>query len=346
MTSITIALDVMSGDHGLTTVIPAAFSQLEKDPNVQFILVGDQIEITNYLKRHRLQLTSRLSICHASEIVAMDEPPSQALRNKKDSSLRIAIEQIKNGKADAIVSAGNTGALMATARFVLKMLPGIHRPAIAATIPTINNHSVKMLDVGANINCTAEQLLQFALMGAIVCETIEGIKNPKVSLLNIGTEEIKGNHLVKEAAKLIQESMANNYVGFVEGDDIFRGEVDVIVCDGFIGNVVLKASEGIAGMILDLIKEAFRQNIFTRLCGILVKPIFKPLSKTLNPETHNGSSLLGLRGIVVKSHGSASANAFAFAIEQAKLAVQQNLVDKIKTGLQAIAHTSMDEEEK
>ena len=343
MTSITIALDAMSGDHGLASVIPAAFAQLEKDPHLKFILVGDQNEIQAYLKKHHLKLTARLSICHASEVVSMDELPSQALRNKKDSSLRIAIEQIKNGTADAAVSAGNTGALMATSRFILKMLPGINRPAVTATIPTINNRSVSILDVGANVDCTAEQLLQFALMGSIVCETINYIKTPKVSLLNVGSEEIKGNELVKNATRLIQENSQINYVGFVEGDDIFRGEVDVVVCDGFVGNVVLKASEGVAKMILQLIKHSFKKNAFTFFCGLLAKSVLKPLIKTLNPETHNGSCLLGLKGIVIKSHGSANANAFAYAIEHAKLAVQQKLVEKIESGLQATNHNSIKE---
>ena len=336
MASITIALDTMGGDHGLDSVIPAAFAQLKKDPQLNFILVGKQNEIEAYLKKYHFKLNSRISICHASEVVAMDELPSQALRNKKDSSLRVAIEQIKKGNADAMVSAGNTGALMATARFVLKMLPGISRPAVTATIPTINNRTVSLLDVGANVNCDAEQLLQFALMGSIVRETIAHVANPKVGLLNVGSEEIKGNDLVKEAAQLIQKHAEINYTGFVEGDDIFYGDVDVVVCDGFVGNVVLKASEGIASMILKLIKRSFMRNSFSKFCALVAKPVLKPLAKTLNPETHNGSCLLGLKGIVVKSHGSANANAFAHAIEHAKSAVQQNLVGKIKSGLDAI----------
>lgn len=344
MSSITIALDAMSGDHGLESVIPAAFAQLKKDPQLKLILVGRKIEIEAYLKKHQLEHNARLSICHASEIVTMDELPSQALRNKKDSSIRVAIGQIKKGAADAVVSAGNTGALMATARFVLKMLPGISRPAVMAIMPTINNRTVNLLDVGANVDCSAEQLLQFALMGSIVMETIEHVKKPNVGLLNVGAEEVKGNELVKEAAQLIQEHPEINYSGFVEGDDIFRGEVDVVVCDGFVGNVVLKASEGIAGMILELIKHSFMRNTFSRFCALLAKPILKPLGKTLNPETHNGSCLLGLKGIVVKSHGSANANAFAHAIEHAKSAVQQNLVKKIEFGLQVINQTSSKED--
>ena len=346
MASITIALDAMSGDHGLSSVIPAAFAQLKKDPELHLILVGQQTKIEGYLKTHHLQLNSRISICHASEVVTMDELPAQALRNKKDSSLRVAIELVKDGRADAIVSAGNTGALMATARFVLKMLPGINRPAVAVTIPTITDRHVKMLDMGANVNCTAEQLLQFALMGSIVCETIEHIDQPKVSLLNIGAEEIKGNELVKNTAKLIQENASINYVGFIEGDDIFRGEVDVIVCDGFVGNIVLKASEGIADMILQLIKRLFMKNLFNRFCAALIKPILRPLRTMLNPEAYNGSCLLGLKGVVIKSHGSANANAFYHAVGQAKLAVQQNLVNKIEAGLYAIGHAVAAEESK
>lgn len=339
MALITIALDAMSGDHVLRAVIPAAFTELKKDPQLKLILVGEQTQIKAYLKKHRLHLPSRLSIHHASEVVAMNDSPTIALRNKKDSSLRVAIEQVKLGIADAAVSAGNTGALMATARFVLKMLPGINRPAVIATMPTINNSSVIVLDVGANVNCSAEQLLQFALMGQVVCETIERIPMPKVSLLNIGSEEIKGNDLVKHAAKLIQEYTHINYVGFIEGDNIFSGNVDVVVCDGFVGNVVLKASEGIASVILTMVKRSFMQNVFSRCFGLLAKPVLKPLNKTLNPENYNGSCLLGLKGIVVKSHGSANANAFAKAIEKAKLAVQQNLSEKIESGLQQITQT-------
>ncbi len=307
--------------------------------------MGKKTEIEAYLKKHQLELGPRLSICHASEIVTMDELPSQALRNKKDSSIRVAIEQIKKGTADAAVSAGNTGALMAMARFILKMLPGISRPAVTAIMPTINNRTVNVLDVGANVDCSAEQLLQFALMGSIVMETIKHIKQPRVGVLNVGSEEIKGNELVKEATQLIQEHAEINYTGFVEGDDIFRGEVDVVVCDGFVGNVVLKASEGIASMILELIKHSFMRNTFSRFCALLAKPVLKPLAKTLNPETHNGSCLLGLKGIVVKSHGSANANAFAHAIEHAKSAVQQNLVGKIESGLHAINQTTIKENE-
>ncbi len=343
MALITIALDAMSGDHVLRAVIPAAFAELEKDPQLKLILVGEQTQIKAYLQAHDLQLSPRLSIHHASEIVAMDELPALALRNKKDSSLRVCIEQVKSGIADAAVSAGNTGALMATARFVLKMLPGISRPAVIATIPTVNNRAVTVLDVGANINCNEQQLLQFALMGQAVCQTIEHIPLPKVSLLNIGAEEIKGDFLVKRAAKLIQEYKHINYVGFVEGDNIFSGNVDVVVCDGFVGNVVLKVSEGIAGMILTMVKRSFTQNIFSHFCGVLSRPVLKSLGNTLNPENYNGSCLLGLKGIVVKSHGSANANAFAKAIAKAKLAVQQNLIKKIERGLQEITETSAGE---
>ena len=345
MAPITIALDAMSGDHALQTVIPAAFAELEKDPQLKLILVGEQTQIKKYLKEHHLYLPPRLSIHHASETVNMDELPTQTLRNKKDSSLRVAIEQVKLGIANAAVSAGNTGALMATARFVLNMLPGISRPTVIATMPTINNGSVVVLDVGANIDCTAKQLLQFALMGQTVCEIIEDIPSPKVGLLNVGAEEIKGNVLVKYAAELIQEHTHINYTGFIEGHDIFNGNVDVVVCDGFVGNVLLKASEGIAAMILTMVKRSFKENRLNHLRALLAKPVLNSLGKTLNPENYNGSCLLGVKGVVVKSHGSANANAFTKAIEKAKVAVQQNLVEKIQVGLQEITQTQTESKE-
>lgn len=323
--SYTIALDAMGGDHGLSVVIPAAFMQLEKDPNLKIILVGEQSTIQNYLQQHAKKIPDVLTIHHASEVVDMDESPAIALRTKKDSSMRIAIQLVKEGKADACVSAGNTGALMATARYVLKMLPSIDRPALMATLPTENGKGVQMLDLGANVDCSAEQLLQFGLMASVYCETVLQIKDPVVKLLNIGAEEIKGNELVKSAAQLFLATKNINYQGFIEADEIFSEKSDIVVCDGFVGNSVLKASEGIAKLMAKLLKQSFTKNLANKLRALIAKPALVELKHKLDPNVYNGSCLLGLNGIVIKSHGSANAQSFGYAIEKAKLAVQQNL---------------------
>jgi glycerol-3-phosphate acyltransferase PlsX len=247
----------------------------------------------------------------------MDEHPSQALRNKKDSSMRVAINLVKEGAADACVSAGNTGALMATARYVLKTLPGIDRPAITSTMPSIHGQTY-MLDLGANIGCTSKHLLQFAVMGSVLATAIDEIKNPKVGLLNVGEEEIKGNEQVKEANEVLRQS-GLNYVGYVEGDDVYCGDVDVVVCDGFVGNVALKTSEGVAKIISHYVKQEFNRNLFTKLCGFLALPVLKAFTQRIDPRRYNGASLLGLRGVVIKSHGGADAYSFQHAINIARL---------------------------
>jgi glycerol-3-phosphate acyltransferase PlsX len=335
MTSLTtIALDAMSGDHGPGVVVPAAARALQEHHALKLILVGDQQVLGEELARNGLALGDRLSIKHASQVVAMDEPPSQALRGKKDSSMRVAIDLVKEGTARACVSAGNTGALMATARFVLKTLPGIDRPAIITALPTIRGHS-HVLDLGANVDSSAEVLYQFAVMGSVLASAVDNNPSPTVGLLNIGEEEIKGNEQVKEAAKLLA-SGGLNYVGFVEGDDINKGTVDVVVADGFIGNVALKSIEGVAKMISHIMKEEFKRNIFTKLAALLVLPVLNAVRRRIDPRTYNGASLVGLRGIVIKSHGSADAFSFSRAINEALLETEKNVPERISEQLEAL----------
>ena len=314
----------MGGDNGPSAVIPAALSYLKKDPEVSLILCGKQEVIEKYLPA---DLPARLSIVPASQEVLMDELPSKALRNKKDSSMRVAINQVKEGVADACVSAGNTGALMATARFVLKMLPGIERPAIITKLPTVSGETW-VLDLGANVDCTAEHLFQFAVMGSELLKSTGERANPKVGLLNIGEEEIKGNEQVKQAHELLSAS-ALNYVGYAEGDDIYLGDYDVIVTDGFIGNVALKSSEGVAKMIRQRMKSAFTSGIYARIAGMLAYPVLKAFAKTIDPRRYNGASLLGLKGVVIKSHGGVDALAFETAIAVAKTVAQSAVTEHI-----------------
>jgi glycerol-3-phosphate acyltransferase PlsX len=331
---ITIALDAMGGDSGCVVVVPAALKALNQHPDVNIILVGDEGELARELQAAGGgQYSSRIKIHHASQQVEMDELPSSALRNKKDSSMRVALNLVKEGVADACVSAGNTGALMATSRFVLKMLPGIDRPAICTSLPSIGSHTL-MLDLGANVDCNAEHLFQFALMGSVLAEAVDGKTRPRVGLLNIGEEEIKGNEQVKEAAQLLSAQMSN-YAGYAEGDDIYMGTFDVIVCDGFVGNVSLKTSEGVAKMIAAFIKQEFTRNILTRLAALVAMPVLKAFRNRIDPRRYNGASLLGLRGIAIKSHGGADALAFANAIKVAILQVREDVPQRITAQLQA-----------
>ncbi|WP_435101345.1 phosphate acyltransferase PlsX [Arhodomonas sp. AD133] len=310
----TIALDAMGGDHGASVVVSAALRARQRyGDRIRLILVGGEDVLHEELASHRASPDEALVLHPASQTVAMDEMPSQALRFKKDSSMRVAVNLVKTGEADACVSAGNTGALMATARYVLKTLPGIDRPAICTTIPC-QDGSFQMLDLGANVDCTAEHLFQFAVMGSVLTEAVEGVSEPRIGLLNLGEEEIKGNDEVKQAAQMLQES-ALNYVGYVEGDSMFRGVADVIVCDGFTGNVALKTSEGVAAVISHYMRQEFRRNVFTKLAGLAAMPVLRALKARLDTRQYNGASLLGLRGVVVKSHGGADAVAFEHAIE-------------------------------
>jgi glycerol-3-phosphate acyltransferase PlsX len=319
-----ISLDAMGGDHGPSVVVPAALEALKRHgQNVELILVGREEVLRGELQRHGGREGENLRVQHAAETVGMDEMPSQALRYKKNSSMRVALDLVKSGEADAAVSAGNTGALMATARYVLKTLPGIDRPAICTTIPCLGG-AFRMLDLGANIDCSAEHLFQFAVMGVVLAEASEVGAEPRVGLLNLGEEEIKGNDQVKRAAQLLAGSRLN-YIGYVEGDSMYQGIADVVVCDGFTGNVALKSSEGVAGVISHYLREEFHRNLFTRLAGLVALPVLKSLRRRLDPRRYNGASLLGLRGVVVKSHGGADAVAFEQAIEVGILEAEKNV---------------------
>ena len=314
----------MGGDHGPHVTVPAALEFQARLPDVEVVLVGlrDAIEA-------RLSGTNpRVRIHPASEVVAMDEPPAQAMRYKKDSSMRVAVNLVKNGEAHACVSAGNTGALMAISRFVLKTLPAIDRPAIATVLPNLRRTNTYVLDLGANVDCGAEHLLQFGIMGAMLVAAVEHKERPSVGLLNIGVEDIKGNEAVKQAAVLLRES-GLNFVGNVEGDDIYKGTVDVVVCDGFVGNVALKASEGVVQMMTTAMREEFSRNPFTRLAALLARPVIRAFRERLDPRRYNGASLLGLRGIVIKSHGSADAFAFGQALGRAVDEVRNEVPQRI-----------------
>ncbi|MFI4922078.1 MAG: phosphate acyltransferase PlsX [Gammaproteobacteria bacterium] len=325
--TVTIALDAMGGDHGTSVTVPAALTMLAKYDYLRLILVGKAEVLEPLVKRHQARLGERLRVHHASEEVSMQELPSQALRGKKNSSMRVAIDLVKAGEADACVSAGNTGALMATARFVLKTVPGIDRPAICALIPSHGGHT-HMLDLGANADCTPEQLCQFGVMGSALANAVYSIPKPRVGVLNIGEEEIKGNEKVKEAAKLLTASHLN-YIGFVEGDDIFSKDVDVVVADGFVGNVSLKTMEGLAKLISQIIREEFRRTAFTRFLALIALPVLHAIRKRLDPRHYNGASLLGLRGVVVKSHGGTDSVGYASAIRIAILEVQNQVPQRI-----------------
>jgi len=330
---ISIALDAMGGDTGLDVVVPAAITAANQHPDVQFILVGDESRLKAAITAAGAADNPRLKIHHASQKVEMDELASSAMRNKKDSSMRVALNLVKDGVANACVSAGNTGALMATSRFVLKMLPGIDRPAICTSLPSLTGHTW-MLDLGANVDCNAEHLFQFSLMGSVLATAVDGNEHPRVGLLNIGEEEIKGNEQVKEAAQLLSAGMPD-YAGYAEGDDIYKGGFDVIVCDGFVGNVSLKTGEGIAKMIAEFIKQEFRRNIFTKLAALVAMPVLTAFRRRIDPRAYNGASLLGLRGIVIKSHGGADAFSFSNAIKVAILQVRENVPERITTQLQS-----------
>ena len=331
---LTVALDVMGGDHGPDVVLPAALRALSKRDNLDLLLVGEQQMIETKLRALGSNSSERLQIQNASQCVDMDELPSRALRFKKDSSMRVAINMVKDGRARACVSAGNTGALMATARYVLKTLPGIDRPAICTSLPSKTGHTW-VLDLGANIDSSAEHLFQFALMGSVLARAVDGNENPRVGLLNIGEEEIKGNETIKEAAGLLSGSDMN-YAGFIEGDDMYSGKVDVVACDGFVGNIALKSSEGLAQIISYYMKREFNRNVLTRLAGLAALPVLKAFRKAIDPRRYNGASLLGLRGSVIKSHGGADALAFCNAILVAAVVAEQNVPQLISSQLQTI----------
>jgi glycerol-3-phosphate acyltransferase PlsX len=332
----TIALDVMGGDYGARTVIPAALHMLKKHSDLHLILVGKEKLIQRMLNKYRMRRyrskhMDRITIQNATEEVGMDESPAAALRSKKDSSMRVAINLVKKGQAQACVSAGNTGALTATARYVLKMIPGVDRPAIVCSFPTRETTQVTyVLDMGATVDASPAHLNQFAVMGSILVSAIKHKDKPLVGLLNVGEEEIKGNHQVKKTNELLAQNKAIDYVGYLEGNDIFSGKVDVLICDGFVGNAALKAVEGMVKLISFYARREFKRNLLTKTLALLSYPILKRAIKGIDPKRHNGAVLLGLNGIVIKSHGSADAEAFTYAIQEAMLEIEQDVLAKIK----------------
>lgn len=330
----TIAIDCMGGDHGLPVTVPAALAFARRQPDARLLLVGRSSEIESKIVG-ATDLRERLQVVHADEVVAMDEPPAQALRSKRNSSMRIALNLVKDGQADVVVSAGNTGALMAVSRFVLKTLEGIDRPAIASQLPNHSGGSTTMLDLGANVDCEPHHYLQFAIMGAALVTALGGAERPTVGLLNIGEEVIKGSDVVKQAAELLRGS-ALNFVGNVEGNDIYKGTTDVIVCDGFVGNVALKTSEGVAQMLGGFIREEFERTPFTRLMALLAYPVLRRFKHRVDHRRYNGASLVGLRGIVIKSHGSADTLAFGYALGRAYDAARNRLLQRIAQALPKI----------
>jgi glycerol-3-phosphate acyltransferase PlsX len=322
--TIKISIDCMGGDHGPSVTIPAAISFLKHEPEAELILVGIEDVLRAELKKHHANTNPRLTIMHASEVVTMDDPIEVALRRKKDSSMRVAVELVKDGRANACVSAGNTGALMAVSRYVLKTMAGVDRPAICSILPNQKNGPTYMLDLGANVDCEPHHLHQFAIMGSVLFSAMEGVARPTIGLLNVGTEEIKGNEVVKATASLLRadhERGVLNFYGNVEGNDIFKGTTDVVVCDGFVGNVTLKAVEGLSRFV----KSVFKQNVLSMLGAVLARSALKKL----NPSRYNGASLLGLKGLVFKSHGGADAYSFEWALKRSFAAAKHNVQEQL-----------------
>ena len=331
---VTVAIDCMGGDHGPSVTVPAAHAFLRNHPEARVVLVGRPDALDQASSAIGTTFGERVSLQPAAEVVLMDDPPAIAMRTKKDSSMRVAIDLVKAGRAQAAVSAGNTGALMAISRFVLKTLPGIDRPAIATVLPTRKGQTY-VLDLGANVDCLPEHLLQFGIMGAMLVSAVEHVDRPTVGLLNIGEEAIKGNDVVKRAAELLKTSGLNFY-GNVEGDDIYKGTTDVVVCDGFVGNVALKTSEGLAQMLATFLREEFSRNVLSKAMAIVALPALKRFKRRVDHRRYNGAALLGLRGVVVKSHGSADAFAFEQAIHRAAEAASNRLIERITERMTAM----------
>ena len=332
-----IAVDAMGGDFGPEVTVPAVIQYLQKQREIDVILVGLEEELQAQLaanKGNSLLEQGRIELVHASQVVEMSEPPALALKKKKDSSMRVAINLVKEGHAVANVSAGNTGALMATARFVLKTIPGIDRPAIISTMPCLDtSQTLHMLDLGANVDSTPEMLFQFAVMGSVLTQFVDKKENPTIALLNVGAEEIKGSEKVKKTAALLSESNLN-YVGYIESDELFHAKVDVIVADGFEGNVALKASEGTAKMIFSVLREEYGRGLWSKLAALLALPVIKRIQKRLDPRLYNGATLVGLNGIVVKSHGGTDDVGFLHALEEAGTQIRRNVVSHISEEIQ------------
>ena len=330
--NITIALDMMSGDYNVESSVPAAFEILKKHDDLSLVLVGHRERIQSLMTDDMQKLEgNRYTIHHTEEFIKMDDEVIVALRSKKKSSMKISIEHVKNNLADACVSAGNTGALMALSKIILKMLDGIDRPAICTALPT-KKGIMHMLDLGANIQCNSNHLVQFAHMGDALIHSLEITQRPTVGLLNVGSEEFKGNETIKEASQLLQKSKLN-YKGYVEGDEIFSGNYDLVVTDGFVGNIALKSIEGVSNIISFFIKDEFKKSILTKILSILSYPVMRVVKKRMDPRRYNGASLLGLQGVVVKSHGGADSYAFSRAINTAYYEVKNNILEKIKTSI-------------
>ena len=330
---ITLAVDCMGGDHGPSVTLAACRQFLDSHPDARLLLVGKPEALAGLAHE-------RASVVAASEVVGMDDPVEVALRKKKDSSMRVAIQQVKDGVAHVAVSAGNTGALMAISRYLLKTLDGIDRPAIATQLPNAKGEATTVLDLGANVDCTAEHLLQFAVMGSALVSALKNVNAPSVGLLNIGEELIKGSEVIKRAGELLREAGQAgqlNFYGNVEGNDIFKGPVDIVVCDGFVGNVALKSAEGVASFISGVLKEEFKRNIFTRIAAAIAYPVLKGLMRRVDHRRYNGAALLGLRGLVFKSHGSADAIAYEQALNRAYDAARNNLLDRVRNRIAAAA---------
>ncbi|MEI5998875.1 phosphate acyltransferase PlsX [Paraburkholderia bengalensis] len=330
--TVKLTIDCMGGDHGPSVTVPAAVNFVRSHPDAHLMLVGIESAIRAQLKKLKAADNPALTVVPASEIVAMDDPVEVALRKKKDSSMRVALNRVKDDEAQACISAGNTGALMAVSRYVLKTLPGIERPAIAFALPNPTGYTT-MLDLGANVDCEPQHLLQFAEMGHALVAAVEGKERPSIGLLNIGEEVIKGNDTIKRAGELLRSSTLN-FRGNVEGNDIYKGTVDVIVCDGFVGNVALKTSEGLAQMLSDIIKEEFGRSWLTKVMAVLALPVLLRFKKRVDHRQYNGAALLGLRGLVIKSHGSADAYAFEWAIKRGYDAVKNGVLERLARAME------------
>jgi glycerol-3-phosphate acyltransferase PlsX len=329
----TIAVDAMGGDFGPEAAIPASLMALQEHKNLTIILVGDEITISQYLKAMLGKSEPRCQIHHASQRIEMDESPVVALRHKTDSSMRVALNLVQEGQADACVSAGNTGALVATARLVLKTLSGIDRPALSILLPTLRpNQTVRLLDLGANVDVSVDHLFQFAVMGLVLSQEVDQVPQPKLALLNVGKEPDKGNRLLREAGELFtKEADSLNYIGYIEGDELFNGNVDVVICDGFTGNIALKIIEGASKLLKENIKNIFTKSPFSQMTGLLAQPYLSKAAKQLNADYYNGASLIGLQGTVIKSHGSADARAFKYALERTMIEIDKQVIQRIAT---------------
>ena len=336
MSKLTIALDIMGGDHGPPVILSAAIKAIQHHPDVNFALCGDESIINPAIQVLSDAERRRVVVSHCDQVVDMGEAPTSALRHKKRSSMRKAIELVQAKEAHACVSAGNTGALLTLSFYLLKTLSGIDRPALVSMMPTASHHKVLLLDLGANVNCTPDILFQYGVMGSVLAQQVAGIASPRVALLNVGEEDIKGNAQVKSADQLFKDAPGINYIGYVEGDDIFTDHADVVVTDGFTGNVALKSSEGLAKLVVSEVKRHSQRNIYTRLMAKSAFPLLKSIYNSVNPDQYNGASLIGLRGIVIKSHGNASKDAFYYAIVQAMQEARMQVPDKIKTKIETV----------